>query len=214
MPNRVPEQLSPQHDPRKSGPRVNIIPFPHAIFWVNDGTREVPLVFFRPSLGEIAVYDPAHGTGVGECSIKEDVKVVSLVATRMGYRTDGIHSDFSGATGTLVAANGSAHNAVSHENHFPNDTGGSNGRDGGLKLLAVDRDRASNLLLEQHCRTILGNRWNTSPRRKRSRLPSIAWVRWPSISYCWIPGCSVMTDSPCSRGNGPGISHHHRLRKR
>ncbi len=92
---------------------AKLIPVPHTIYWVRSGRDEVPVVFFRPGNGQVAVYDPAHGTGVAECHSREDLKVTALVATSMGYRSETIHPDLTGATGTLVAAAGSTSVAAS-----------------------------------------------------------------------------------------------------
>ena len=83
-----------------------IIPFPTTIFWVRSGREEFPVAFFRPGGRQVAVYDPMNGTSVAKCSILDDAKVVSLVAARLGYRSDGVRREAFGSGGTfLVAAN-------------------------------------------------------------------------------------------------------------
>lgn len=84
------------------------LPFPKTVFWVGHGKQEVPVVFFRPAPGVVAVYDPAHGTAVAECSVANDVRVASALATKLGYRAEAIHPDFAVVRGTLVAANTAA----------------------------------------------------------------------------------------------------------
>jgi hypothetical protein len=99
----VPSRLSVEqriHDVRLAADKV---PMAHSIYWVKDGRREIPLVFFRPAPGQIAVYDPAFGTGVAQCSQPDDAKVVAAVATRMGYRADQVRAELDLPTGTQVA---------------------------------------------------------------------------------------------------------------
>ncbi len=101
----VPSRLSVEqriHDVRLAADKV---PMAHTIYWVKDGKREVPLVFFRPAPGQIAVYDPAFGTGVAQCSQPDDAKVVAAVASRMGYRADQVRAELDlPATATLNVA--------------------------------------------------------------------------------------------------------------
>lgn len=80
------------------------LPFANTIFWVHQDKHEVPVVFFRPAPGVVAVYDPTHGTAVAECALADDVRVASALATKLGYRADAIHRDFSAVGGALVAA--------------------------------------------------------------------------------------------------------------
>ena len=77
----------------------------HTIYWVRDGKREIPLVFFRPAPGQIAVYDPAFGTGVAKCSQPDDAKVVAAVASRMGYRADVVRAELNLPTQVAAASN-------------------------------------------------------------------------------------------------------------
>lgn len=103
-PPEVPSRLSVDqrlHDVKLAAGKI---PMAHTIYWVRDGKREVPLVFFRPAPGQIAVYDPAFGTGVAKCSQPDDAKVVAAVASRMGYRADVVRADLNLTNGTQVAA--------------------------------------------------------------------------------------------------------------
>ncbi|MEJ1970965.1 MAG: hypothetical protein WDM96_00090 [Lacunisphaera sp.] len=70
----------------------------HTIFWVKDGAREIPLVFFRPTPGVIAVYDPVHGTGLTECAGGNDAKITALIAARFGYRVEDFRADTTSDT--------------------------------------------------------------------------------------------------------------------
>jgi hypothetical protein len=80
------------------------LPYATKVYWVRGGNRDIPVVFFRPAAGQIAVYDPLHGTCLAECAARDDAKIVSLVATQLGYRVDGVLPDLSPAPATLVAA--------------------------------------------------------------------------------------------------------------
>jgi hypothetical protein len=84
------------------------LPIPNTIFWVHQDGVEVPVVFFRPGQGIVAIYDPAHGTAVAECTLTEDVRVAAAIAVRLGYRADGIRADISSARGGLMVAASSA----------------------------------------------------------------------------------------------------------
>lgn len=83
---------------------ARIIPFPTTIYWVRSGRQELPMVFFRPSSGTIAVYEPLHGTCLAQCAIPSDAKVVSLVAEKLGYHADSVRRDGMATGATLVAA--------------------------------------------------------------------------------------------------------------
>lgn len=84
------------------------LPLPNTIFWVQEDGIEVPIVFFHPGLGMVAIYDPAHGTAVARCTLTEDVRVAAAIAVRLGYRADGIRADISSARGGLMVAATSA----------------------------------------------------------------------------------------------------------
>ena len=45
---------------------------------------------------------------MADCSIRDDAKVVALVAEHLGYRADGVRQEPTFATDTLVAAANSA----------------------------------------------------------------------------------------------------------
>jgi hypothetical protein len=71
------------------------------------------VVFFRPSAGEIAVYDPSFGTGSAHCASTDDAKVVALVAQRLGYRADNVRAELAPLTGALVASSTFTSNSLS-----------------------------------------------------------------------------------------------------
>jgi len=108
----VPSHLSAEQRIRDVKLAADRIPVAHTIFWVRDGRREIPLVFFRPAPGQIAVYDPSFGTGVAKCSEANDAKVVALVATRLGYRADQVRAELPTTTGTLVALNSTSNTSA------------------------------------------------------------------------------------------------------
>ena len=84
---------------------AGLLPCQSTTFWITDGDREYPLVFFRPAKDWIAVYDPQHGTCVGECSAKDDAKIVAAIAAKFGYHLENLRADASDTRGALVAAN-------------------------------------------------------------------------------------------------------------
>lgn len=99
----VPSRLTPAQRLAAVTAAAQILPIPSSIYWVRSDAGEVPVVFFRPANGKVAVYDPAHGTGAAECASADDLGVTALVAQSMGYRTETIHRDLP-ASATLVAA--------------------------------------------------------------------------------------------------------------
>jgi|GEM_PF-2566821 hypothetical protein len=99
-----PTEMSSEQRIREVAVAARMIPFPTTIFWVKCGSRELPVAFFRPTARQIAVYEPLHGTCLAECSSRDDAKVVSLVASRLGYHVDAIHAEHTSPRGTLVAS--------------------------------------------------------------------------------------------------------------
>ncbi len=83
---------------------ARMIPARATVFWVKSGKSEVPVAFFRPTDRQIAVYDPLRGTSLAECACPDDAKVVAAVASRLGYRVDGVRADLASPIGTVVAA--------------------------------------------------------------------------------------------------------------
>ena len=71
---------------------AQLLPCPGQIFWVRCGRSEVPFLFFQPTTGVIAVYDPANGTATAECTPTDIPGVVAMVATRLGYTVAAIRS--------------------------------------------------------------------------------------------------------------------------
>jgi hypothetical protein len=113
LPPTVPAQLSPAQRLRDVQNATALIPVPHMIYWIRDGRREVPVMFFRPSAGEIAVYDPSFGTGTARCANTDDAKIVAVVAQRLGYRADSVRAEPAPLTGALVASSAFTSNSFS-----------------------------------------------------------------------------------------------------
>lgn len=105
MPERPepPEDMTSGEIFREATLAAQIIPFPSTIFWVRNGRQERPFVFFRPSDRQVAVYEPVHGTCLADCGIRDDAKVVSLVAARLGYHPEGVRRELSLQHETLLA---------------------------------------------------------------------------------------------------------------
>jgi hypothetical protein len=53
--------------------------------WIRSEGAEVPVLFFRPETGTIALYDPASGTASAECANTDTPAIVAAVAVRLGY---------------------------------------------------------------------------------------------------------------------------------
>jgi len=103
-PPEPPKQFSAAQRARDVAAAATLIPVAHILFWVTDGAREIPVLFFRPAPGVVAVYDPVHGTGVVECASRDDAKITTLIAGKLGYRVAGIRPEAGVLNGTLVAA--------------------------------------------------------------------------------------------------------------
>ncbi|HUL54073.1 MAG TPA: hypothetical protein VLT83_11755 [Opitutaceae bacterium] len=85
-----PKVMSSEQKARDVELVARMVPFPATIFWVRSGSDELPMVFFRPTDCQIAVYEPLHGTSLAECSSRDDAKIVAAVASRLGYHVDGV----------------------------------------------------------------------------------------------------------------------------
>lgn len=104
LPPELPAHFSPEDRRRDVIAAAAKLVRPHTIYWVKDGAREVPLMFFRPSPGVVGVYDPVHGSAMLECASRDDARITTLIAGRLGYRVDDIRAETALLTGTLVAA--------------------------------------------------------------------------------------------------------------
>jgi hypothetical protein len=83
---------------------ATLLPIASEVFWITSGREEIPVLFFRPAPGEVAVYDPLTGTGRAESRCPNTVHLVKSLATRLGYRADEIRPDFNGLTGPRLAS--------------------------------------------------------------------------------------------------------------
>jgi hypothetical protein len=100
----VPEELSSAEMQRDVTAAARTIPFPNAVYWVKVGHQEIPFALFRPTAGQIAVYNPGHGTCLADCGSTDDAKVVRAVAALYGYKVESVHADLALPQGALVAA--------------------------------------------------------------------------------------------------------------
>lgn len=105
MPRRPgsPEEMSQDERLQQVSLASRILPYPTTVYWLRSGREEFPVAFFRPSARQIGVYDPMHGTSVAECSIRDDAKVVSLVAARLGYSAGHVRVQLVIPTSSLLA---------------------------------------------------------------------------------------------------------------
>ena len=110
MPRRPdsPDEMSSDDRLQQVTLATQIIPYHSTIYWLKSGREEFPVAFFRPSARQIGVYDPINGTSLAECSIRDDAKVVSLVAGRLGYRPDHVRRDLNLSRGALLADAGTS----------------------------------------------------------------------------------------------------------
>jgi hypothetical protein len=102
-PVEAPAELSPEQRLREVEVATAIIPFASRIYWVGEGRSAIPVVFFRPGANQIAVYEPVHGTCIAESGLRDDAKVVSLVASRLGYDARMVRADPGIAGGAVMA---------------------------------------------------------------------------------------------------------------
>jgi hypothetical protein len=108
LPPEPPAQLSPEDHRRNVIAAAAKLARAHTIYWIKDGAREVPLMFFRPSPTEVGIYDPVHGSAVVECASRDDATITALIAGRLGYRVDSIRAETATLNSPLVAANTAA----------------------------------------------------------------------------------------------------------
>lgn len=69
---------------------ASLLPCASQLYWVGCNRGVIPLLFFQPSDGMIAVYDPASGTATAECAMRSAPKVVTMVASELGYRASSV----------------------------------------------------------------------------------------------------------------------------
>ncbi len=83
---------------------AQLLPCPGQIFWVRRGRDEVPFLYFQPTKGVIAVYDPANGTATAECTPTDIPGVVATVAARLGYTVAGVRPHVPSPSAERVAS--------------------------------------------------------------------------------------------------------------
>jgi hypothetical protein len=71
---------------------ASLLPCTSEQFWVKCGSREIPLLFFRPAPGQVAVYDPTVGTATAESTIACSTRIVEMVAAQLGYKVTSIRA--------------------------------------------------------------------------------------------------------------------------
>ncbi len=91
---------------REVAAAANLIPFDGEHFRIVSGGREVPVLFFRPSPGRIAVYDANFGTASAATDIADSATIVRLVAEQLGYRAASVRPAVSLVKGEIIAAAG------------------------------------------------------------------------------------------------------------
>lgn len=93
LPGLAPARLSVARRGQEVALARKLLPLPARQFWVRCGDAEIPLLFFRPAPGCIAVYDPLHGTATAEVDCADDAAIVAAVARRMGYAVASIRAE-------------------------------------------------------------------------------------------------------------------------
>ena len=68
---------------------ADLLPCPSQCFLLRQGRTEIPVLFFQPSAGLVAVYDPSAGTAVAESKATHPARIVALMAAQLGYE-DGV----------------------------------------------------------------------------------------------------------------------------
>ncbi len=72
---------------------AKLLPCAAEVYWVTTPRERVPLLYFRPYQGRIAVYDPATGTATALCEPTNVTEVLKMVATQLRYNVVGIRSE-------------------------------------------------------------------------------------------------------------------------
>lgn len=67
-----------------------LLPSPGEVFLVSSLDREIPVLFFRPCPGSIALYDPNFGTATAETAATNSASIVEAVAQRLGYKVTSV----------------------------------------------------------------------------------------------------------------------------
>lgn len=78
--------LSPLERHHEVATAAAALPCGSEAFWLRTPDGDLPVLFFQPFPGRIAVYDPAWGTATADCTPTNVPQLVSMVAERLGYR--------------------------------------------------------------------------------------------------------------------------------
>lgn len=72
---------------------ASALPHESTLYWVRVDGTELPMLYFIPQPGQVAVYDPSHGTALAESNSSDGMKIVPLVATQLGYAVESVRRD-------------------------------------------------------------------------------------------------------------------------
>ncbi len=101
--NLVRRQLADAERPGEIDAAARLLADGGERFIVESGGKRIAFIFFRPSAGCIALYNPAIGTATARCaSSARAALVVSSLAGRLGYKVDAVHADVSARAGTTA----------------------------------------------------------------------------------------------------------------
>ena len=82
--------INPAHEVAQA---ARLLPYESTRYRVECRGRESPVLFFRPSPGWIALYDPQFGTATAETDSPRDAALVELIAERLGYKVTSVRPD-------------------------------------------------------------------------------------------------------------------------
>jgi hypothetical protein len=57
-----------------------------AVYVVHSGAMRIPMLYFQPGPGLVAVYDPTHGTAFARSNTADALKVLPAMAQKLGYK--------------------------------------------------------------------------------------------------------------------------------
>lgn len=85
-----PARLSAGERERDVRMAAALLPFRSRCYRVRCGHEDRLFLFFQPAAGQIAVYEPTHGTATAACKSTDIPTVVRAVALRLGYQVSSI----------------------------------------------------------------------------------------------------------------------------
>lgn len=98
---RPPETLPLAERARLVAQAAALLPCPSDLFWVGDAREEVPVLFFRPAPGWVALYDPLVGTAQAQCAAESPAAIVKTIAGHLGYKATQVRRDLHRALSLL-----------------------------------------------------------------------------------------------------------------